>query len=297
MAGSRRVTRSSAANVGSGLRLTVTVPTSACQDDLVISLNDVTSQNTTDLRHRIPRKRAANVGGSQQPNQQVPVHGTSVLTQKLCMGEENTTTKEQVVPSSGTMARPQSDRQLKSKLAAETRTRKRVLRAALPDSFQMLPIPRYDRIPDPQEHFNRYQTLMNVVTFSEEVLCKSFPSTLNELAAEWKRSDEPLREFLARWKLETTKVYGADKKTRLSTFYLVLRSGDVISISSTAAFQTSNDQFQLELVIILQISFLRLTSVSFFGNPNLVPVESLGRELPNVNPKFGQMKLGSQLFL
>ncbi|VFQ93083.1 unnamed protein product [Cuscuta campestris] len=135
------------------------------------------------------------------------------------------------------------------------------------NSFQMPPIPRYDRTADPQEHFNRYQTLMNVVTFSEEVLCRSFPATLDGLASEWfnelpegkidswenlvwrflvhfasnkkkkklhfshllsirQRPDEPLREFLARWKLETTRVYGADDKTRLSTFHLVLRSGD-----------------------------------------------------------------------
>ncbi|VFQ62677.1 unnamed protein product [Cuscuta campestris] len=141
----------------------------------------------------------------------------------------------------------------------------RILRAPLPNSFQMPPIPRYDGTADPQEHFNRYQTLMNVVTFSEEVLCRSFAATLDGLASEcfnelpegkidsWEdlarrflvhftgnrkklhfshllsvrqRPDEPLREFLARWKLETTRVYGADDKTRLSTFHLVLRSGD-----------------------------------------------------------------------
>ncbi|VFQ98421.1 unnamed protein product [Cuscuta campestris] len=142
----------------------------------------------------------------------------------------------------------------------------RILRAPLPSSFQMPPIPRYDGTTDPQEHFNRYQTLMNVVTFSEEVLCRSFPATLDGVASEWfnelpegkidswedlarrflvhfagnrkkklhfshllsvrQRPDEPLREFLARWKLETTRVYGADDKTRLSTFHLVLRSGD-----------------------------------------------------------------------
>ncbi|VFQ67186.1 unnamed protein product [Cuscuta campestris] len=144
----------------------------------------------------------------------------------------------------------------------------RILRAPLPNSFQMSPILRYDRTADPQEHFNRYQTLMNVhvVTFSEEVLCRSFPATLDGLASEWfnelpegkidswedlarrflvhfagnrkkklyfshllsvrQRPDEPLREFLARWKLETTRVYGTDEKTRLSTFHLVLQSGD-----------------------------------------------------------------------
>ncbi|VFQ80872.1 unnamed protein product [Cuscuta campestris] len=47
--------------------MTVTAPISACQDDLDVSLNDVTSQNTTDLRHRIPRRRAANVEGLSNP--------------------------------------------------------------------------------------------------------------------------------------------------------------------------------------------------------------------------------------
>ncbi|VFQ87969.1 unnamed protein product [Cuscuta campestris] len=95
---------------------------------------------------------------------------------------------------------------------------------------------------------------------------RSFPATLDGLASEWfnelpegkidswedlarrflvhfagnrkkklhfshlllvrQRPDEPLREFLPRWKLETTRVYGADDKTKLSTFHLVLRSGD-----------------------------------------------------------------------
>ncbi|VFQ64073.1 unnamed protein product [Cuscuta campestris] len=81
MARSRRVTTSSAANAGGGLRMTFTTPIGACQDDLDVSINDVTSQNTTDLRHRIPRRRAANVGGSQEPTQQVPVQSAGVLTQ------------------------------------------------------------------------------------------------------------------------------------------------------------------------------------------------------------------------
>ncbi|VFQ87000.1 unnamed protein product [Cuscuta campestris] len=128
----------------------------------------------------------------------------------------------------------------------------RILRAPLPNSFQMPLIPRYDGTADPHQHFNRYQTLMNVVTFLEEVLCRSFPATLDGLASEWfnellegkidswedlaqrflvhfagnktklhfshlvsvrQRPDEPLREFLARWKLETTRVYEADDKT------------------------------------------------------------------------------------
>ncbi|VFQ79428.1 unnamed protein product [Cuscuta campestris] len=40
------------------------------------------------------------------------------------------------------------------------------------------------------------------------------------------RPDEPLSDFLTRWKLETTKVYGVDDKAKLSTFHLVLRWGD-----------------------------------------------------------------------
>ncbi|VFQ69240.1 unnamed protein product [Cuscuta campestris] len=92
---------------------------------------------------------------------------------------------------------------------------------------------------EPKEHFSRYQTLMNMVTFSEEVLCRSFLTTLYGLASEWfndlpkgkidlwedlaaiaanckkklhfshlfsvrKRPDEPLKEFLSKWKLEAT---------------------------------------------------------------------------------------------
>ncbi|VFQ98419.1 unnamed protein product [Cuscuta campestris] len=81
MVASRRVTRSSTANLGGGLRMTVTAPTGAGPDELDISLNDVASQNTTDLRHRIPRRRTTNVAGSQAPTQQVPTQGAGVLTQ------------------------------------------------------------------------------------------------------------------------------------------------------------------------------------------------------------------------
>ncbi|VFQ90193.1 unnamed protein product [Cuscuta campestris] len=108
----------------------------------------------------------------------------------------------------------------------------RILRATLPNSFQMPPIPRYDGTADPQEHFNRYQTLMNVVTFSKERFLVHFAGNrkkklhFSHLLSVRQRPDEPLREFLARWKLETTRVYGADDKTRLSTFHMVLRSGD-----------------------------------------------------------------------
>ncbi|VFQ76691.1 unnamed protein product [Cuscuta campestris] len=468
MVASKRVTRSSTANLGGGLRMTVTAPTGAGPDELDISLNDVASQNTTDLRHRIPRRRTTNAGGSQAPTQQVPTQGVGVLTQPppnglVCGGgmvlpgdfnspffqfgetsgartpgpdpsgfwammrammlnqpmtelfaqhlknlmtdsrlnplaggpenkelnrsqqrdngkgperrpnkkqasrrdketvskhreplregqgeseshvsvfsrmrvpvterlygrrnaflqneggkirmpyEEQCDQHNEVHPErknsrveqpvqhpilrapqgtpiamDGGMSRHGDERidlLLKRLDALERRNgagqvtepmfrlrspfSEMILRAPLPNSFQMPPIPRYDGTTDLQEHFNRYQTLMNVVTFSEEVLCRSFPATLDGLASEWfnelpegkidswedlarrflvhfagnrkkklhfshllsvrQRPDEPLREFLARWKLETTRVYGTDDKTRLSTFHLVLRSGD-----------------------------------------------------------------------
>ncbi|VFQ84065.1 unnamed protein product [Cuscuta campestris] len=460
MVASRRVTRSSTANVGGGLRMTVTAPTGAGPDELDISLNDVASQNTIDLRHRIPKRRTTNAGGSQAPTQQVPTQGAGVLTQPspnglVCGGgmvlpgdfnspffqfgetsgartpgpdpsgfwammrammlnqpmtESNGKlppesfargTREQgvePVPATGQGQGPgaQANKKQASRRDKETASKcceplkegqgeseshvsvfsrmrvpvterrygrrntflqnevgkirmpceeqcdrhrevhperpdsrakqpvqhpalrapqrtpiamdvgmgrsgderidfllqrldalekrsgpgqvaepmfrlcspfsERILRAPLPSSFQMPPIPRYDGTTDPQEHFNRYLTLMNVVTFSKEVLCRSFPATLDGLASEWfnelpegkidswedlarrflvhfagnrkkklqfshllsvrQRPDEPLREFLARWKLETTRVYGADDKTRLSTFHLVLRSVD-----------------------------------------------------------------------
>ncbi|VFQ61419.1 unnamed protein product [Cuscuta campestris] len=40
------------------------------------------------------------------------------------------------------------------------------------------------------------------------------------------RPDEPQRNFLARWKLETTQVYGADDRTKLSVFHPDQRSSD-----------------------------------------------------------------------
>ncbi|VFQ77991.1 unnamed protein product [Cuscuta campestris] len=427
MVASRRVTRSSTANLGGGLRMTVTAPIGAGPDELDISLNDVASQNTTDLRHRIPKRRTMNAGvsgantagahlGRRHSNpafsQRARVWGRHGVARAFCptpeesndglppesfgRGPENkelsrsqqrdngkgperrpnkkqasrrdkeTTSKRREplkegqgeseshvsvfsrmrvpvterlygrrnaflqneagkirmpceeqcdrhrevhperqnsrveqpvqhpilrapqgapIAMDGGMSRPGDERidLLLQRLDALERRNgagqvaepmfrlrspfsERILRAPRPSSFQMPPIPRYDGTTDPQEHFNRYQTLMNVVTFSEKVLCRSFPATLDGLAFEWfnelpeekidswedlarrflvhfagnrkkklhfshllsvrQRPDEPLREFLARWKLETTRVYGADDKTRLSTFHLVLRSGD-----------------------------------------------------------------------
>ncbi|VFQ61815.1 unnamed protein product [Cuscuta campestris] len=454
MVASRRVTRSSTANVGGGLKMTVTAPIGAGHDELDISLNDVASQNTTDLRHRIPRRRTTNArvgetSGARTPGpdpsgfwgmmrammlnqpmtgfcmpvtmsqltfqpdrrrevQQNVVGSVELFAQHLknlmadsCLnpspegpknkefsrsqqrdkgkGPKRRANKKQAshrdketvikrreplkegqgeseshvsvfsrmrVPvtkwlygrrntflqnEAGKTRMPceeQCDRNrevhperpnsrveqpvqhpvlraprrtpvsmdvgtgrsrderidllLKRLDALEKRSgpgqeakpmfrlrspfSERIFRAQLPSSFQMPPIRRYDGTTYPQEHFNRYQTLMNVVTFSEEVLCRSFPATLDGLASEWfnelperkieswedlarrflvhfagnrkkklhfshllsvrQRPDEPLREFLARWKLETTRVYGADDQTRLSTFHLVLRSGD-----------------------------------------------------------------------
>ncbi|VFQ88934.1 unnamed protein product [Cuscuta campestris] len=498
MVASRRVTRSSTANLGDGIRMTITAPTGAGPDELDISLNDVASQNTTDLRHRIPRRRTAKAAGSQTPIRQVPTQGAGVLTQPppnglvrggsvvlpgdfnspffqfgetsgartpgpdpsgfwammramllnqpmtgfhmpvtmpqptlqlgerrevqqnavesaelfaqhlkslmadprlnpLAGGPENKEPSRSQQRDNGKGPERRPNKKQASRRDKETANKRheplkegqdesephvsvfsrmrvpatkrlhgrrnillqneagkvrmpceeqhcdrhrevhqerqnsrveqpiqypilrapqgtpgamgggtgrhgderidlllqrldalerkngagqvsepmfrlrspfseRILRAPLPSSFQMPPILRYDGTTDPQEHFNRYQTLMNVVTFSEEVLCRSFPATLDGLASEWfselpegkidswedlarrflvhfagnrkkklhfshllsvrQRPDEPLREFLTRWKLETTRVYGADDKTRLSTFHLVLRSGD-----------------------------------------------------------------------
>ncbi|VFQ66025.1 unnamed protein product [Cuscuta campestris] len=398
MVASRIVTRSSTADVGGGLKMTVTASIGAGHDELDISLNDVASQNTTDLRHRIPRRRTMNAGGSQAPTQQVPTQGAGVLTQPspnglvrgggmvlpgdfnspffqfgetsgartpgpdpsgfwdmmrammlnqpmtgFCMpvtmlqptfqpdgrrevqqnvvesaelfaqhlknlmadfclnpspeGPENKEFSRSQQRDKGKGPERRANKKKASHRDKETASKRREPpKEGQGESeshvsvFSRMRVPVTERLygrrntflqseagkiwmpceeqcnRHREEHFNRYQTLMNVVTFSEEVLCRSFPATLDGLASEWfnelpegkieswedlarrflvhfagnrkkklhflhhlsvrQRPDEPLREFLARWKLETTRVYGADDKTRLSTFHLVLRSGD-----------------------------------------------------------------------
>ncbi|VFQ89998.1 unnamed protein product [Cuscuta campestris] len=112
----------------------------------------------------------------------------------------------------------------------------RILRAPLPSSFQMPPISR--SIPTtldglasewfnelPERKIDSWEDLARrfLVHFAGNRKKKLHFSHLLSVR---QRLDEPLREFLTRWKLETTRVYGADDKTRLSTFHLVLRSGD-----------------------------------------------------------------------
>ncbi|XP_023880001.1 uncharacterized protein LOC111992366 [Quercus suber] len=144
-----------------------------------------------------------------------------------------------------------------------------VLECPLPSKFRLPQLEPFDGLKDPQDHLNTFRTTLGLQQPPDEILCRSFPTTLKGAAREWftklptssidnfeqlsnaflrhfiggqrpKRTadhlltirqgeKETLRSYVKRFTRETLEVDEADDKVQLTTFKAGLRSRELVT--------------------------------------------------------------------
>ncbi|XP_050281744.1 uncharacterized protein LOC126722643 [Quercus robur] len=144
-----------------------------------------------------------------------------------------------------------------------------VLECPVPSKFRLPQLEPFDGLKDPQDHLNTFKTTLGLQQPLDEILCRSFPTTLKGAAKEWftklpnssidnfdqlssaflrhfiggqrpKRpvdylltirqgEKETLRSYVKRFTRETLEVDEADDKVQLTTFKAGLRSRDLVA--------------------------------------------------------------------
>ena len=144
-----------------------------------------------------------------------------------------------------------------------------VLECPIPSKFRLPQLEPFDKLRDPQDHLNTFKTTLGLQQPPDEILCRSFPTTLKGAAREWftklptssvdnfeqlsnaflrhfiggqcpKRpadylltirlgEKEILRSYVKRFTQETLEVDEADDKVQLATFKARLSSRDLVA--------------------------------------------------------------------
>nr|XP_023892644.1 uncharacterized protein LOC112004641 [Quercus suber] len=144
-----------------------------------------------------------------------------------------------------------------------------VLDCPVPSKFRLPQLEPFDGLKDPQDHLNTFKTTLGLQQTPDEILCRSFPTTLKGAAREWftklptssidtfeqlsnaflrhfiggqrpKRTadhlltirqgeKETLRSYVKRFTRETLEVDEADDMVQLTTFKAGLKSRELIS--------------------------------------------------------------------
>ena len=139
-----------------------------------------------------------------------------------------------------------------------------VLECPIPSKFWLPQLKSFDELKDLQDHLNTFKTKLGLQQPPDEILCRSFPTTLKRAVREWftklptlsvdsfeqlsnafggqrpKRpvdhlftirqgEKETLRSYVKRFTRETLEVDEADDKVQLTTFKAGLRSRDLVA--------------------------------------------------------------------
>ena len=144
-----------------------------------------------------------------------------------------------------------------------------VLECPMPSKFWLPQLEPFDGLKDPQDHLNTFKTTLGHQQPPDEILCRSFPTTLKGAAREWfiklptlsvdnfeqlsntflhhfiggqrpkrpadylltirQEEKETLRSYVKRFTRETLEVDEADDKVQLTTFKAGLRSRDLMA--------------------------------------------------------------------
>ena len=144
-----------------------------------------------------------------------------------------------------------------------------VLECPVPSKFRLPQLESFDGLKDPQDHLNTFKTTLGLQQPPNEILCRSFPTTLKSATREWftklptssvdnfeqlsntflhhfiggqrpKRpvdhlltirqgEKETLRSYMKRFTRKTLEVAEANDKVQLTTFKAGLRSRDLMA--------------------------------------------------------------------
>ncbi|XP_030940225.1 uncharacterized protein LOC115965179 [Quercus lobata] len=144
-----------------------------------------------------------------------------------------------------------------------------VLECPVPSKFRLPQLELFDGLKDPQDHLNTFKMTLGLQQPPDEILCRSFPTTLKGATREWftklpnssidnfdqlssaflhhfiggqrprrpvdylltirQGEKETLRSYVKRFTRETLEVDEADDKVQLTTFKAGLRSRDLVA--------------------------------------------------------------------
>ena len=144
-----------------------------------------------------------------------------------------------------------------------------VLECPVPSKFRLPQLEPFDGLMDPQDHLNTFKTTLGLQQPPDEILCRSFPTTLKGAEREWftklptslidnfeqlsnaflchfigrqhpkspadrllsirQGEKETLRSYVKRFTRETLEVDKTDDKVQLMTFKARLRSRDLVT--------------------------------------------------------------------
>ncbi|XP_065619073.1 uncharacterized protein LOC136063094 [Quercus suber] len=153
-----------------------------------------------------------------------------------------------------------------------------VLDCPVPSKFRLPQLEPFDGLKDPQDHLNTFKMILGLQQPPDEILCRSFPTTLKGAAREWftklptssidtfeqlsnaflrhfiggqrlKRTvdhlltirqgeKETLRSYVKRFTRETLEVDEADDMVQLTTFKAGLRSRDLVTLLAKNPLKT-----------------------------------------------------------
>ena len=153
-----------------------------------------------------------------------------------------------------------------------------VLECPVSSKFRLPQLESFDGLKDPQDHLNTFKTTLGLQQPPDEILCRSFPTTLKEVTREWftklptssvdsfeqlsnaflrhfiggqrpKRpadhlltirqgEKETLRSYMKGFTRETLEVDEADDKVQLTTFKAGLRSRDLVALLAKNPLRT-----------------------------------------------------------
>ncbi|XP_065619904.1 uncharacterized protein LOC136063439 [Quercus suber] len=163
----------------------------------------------------------------------------------------------------------QEENRSKDNMEDEGNSHRRILECPVPTKFRLPQFEPFDELKDPQDHLNTFKTTLGLQQPPNEILCRSFPTTLKEATREWftklpissidnfeqlsntflrhfiggqrlKRpadhlltikqgEKETLRSYVKCFTRETLEVDEADDKVQLMTFKAGLRSRDLMA--------------------------------------------------------------------
>ena len=109
-----------------------------------------------------------------------------------------------------------------------------VLECPVPSKFWLPQLEPFNDLKDPQDHLNTFKTTLGLQQLSDEILCRSFPTTLKGAAREWftKLSTLSIDNFE---QLRTTFLrhfVGGQRPKRPADHLLIIRQGEKETLRS-----------------------------------------------------------------
>ena len=130
-----------------------------------------------------------------------------------------------------------------------------VLECLVPSKFRLPQLEPFDRLKDPQDHLNTFKTTLGLQQPPDEILCRSFPTTLKGAAKEWftKLPTSSIDDFEQLSNAFLRHFIGGQRPKRLADHLLTIRQGERETLRSYAKHFTretlevdeANDKVQL----------------------------------------------------